>query len=434
MRNPTQQRSPITAQELLGRLPPRQQDLIETTRIVGERRRVSVYLVGGPVRDLILGRATTDLDLTVAGDAVGYAKALAAHLGAQLTIHAQFGTATLMLGDGLRLDVATARRERYPHPAALPKVFPGTIEDDLFRRDFTINAMAVRVAPRGEELLDPFDGLKDLSGGFLRVLHAESYRDDPTRIFRGARYAARYRLRFSSRDRQLIRGVLAESVLRRLSTERLFREVKLVLGEPTPEAALKVLQDRGVLRTLDPALAVGNSAVAQMRRVRHAWQRLDRLEMSSSPRRWRVYLLVFLCSISPTVRRRVGEHLGVKGPPLDALIAELRAFRFLQTQLQKQSLRSSRLRHLLDGASTDLRMLLWTSGVKRVRDRAERYLTHLAAVKPALTGRDLTRFGFPPGPKYRRMLDRLLQERLEGRLNSREDEVAFLRRHFGRPR
>ncbi len=433
MKNLTRQRPPVLVQRLLGRLPRRRQDLIKSVRIVAEQRGVAVYLVGGPVRDLMLGRASADLDVTVAGDGVAHAKALAAHLGAQVTIHAQFGTATLILRDGLRLDVATARRETYRRPAALPQVFPGTIHDDLFRRDFTVNAMAVRVAPRPGELLDPFGGRKDLIRGLLRVLHEESYRDDPTRIFRGARYAARYRLRFSPRDCRLIRDVLGEDVLRRLSRERLLRELRLVLDEPTPEAALKILQNRGVLKALDPALTVDDTAVAQMRRVRHAWQRFNRVETSSQARRWRIYLLVLLLCVPPAARRRVAERLGVKGPPLDALMAELRDFASLQEQLQKESMRPSRLRHLLDRASADLCVLLWASKAKRVSGRVGRYLTHLAAVRPALGGRDLKKLGFPPGPTYTRILDRVLEERLEGRLKSREDEIAFVRRRFGRP-
>jgi len=434
VRHPTRKRRQVLVQKLLGRLPHRQQELIGASRVLGKRRRVSVYLVGGPVRDLILRRASADLDLTVVGDGIAYAKALAAELGTRATIHPRFGTAALILRDGLRLDVATARRERYVHPAALPQVFPGTMRDDLFRRDFTINAMAVRVAPKGEELLDLFGGLTDLKRGFLRVLHDESYRDDPTRIFRGSRYAARYRLRFSPRDRRLIRNVLAEKVLQRLSRERLFREVKRVFDEATPEAALRILQDRGVLKALDPALVVDQGAFAQMRSVRRAWQRYNRRGISSTPPLWRVYLLVLLRSVPARVRRRVGEHLGLKGPPLDALMTELRDFAFLQEQLEEGSLRASRLRYLLDRASADLRILLWASGARRVRHSVERYLTRLASVRPALTGQDLKKFGFPPGPTYRRILDRLLEGRMEGRLKSREDEVAFLRRHFGRPR
>ena len=434
MRHLTRERPSVLAKAILRRLPRLQRDLIETARVLGERRGVSVFLVGGPVRDLVLGRASGDLDLTVAGDAVAYAEALAAQLGTRVTIHPRFGTATLILRGDLRLDLATARRELYAHPAALPQVFPGTIQDDLARRDFTINAMAVRLAPGGGELLDPFGGLKDLKEGLLRALHARSYRDDPTRIFRGARYGARYRLRFSPRDRSLIRNALSEKVLRRLSGDRLFHELKLLLGEPTPEAALKILQDLGVLRALDSALALNQSAVTQMRSVRRAWQRYDRLATSSKPPLWRLYLLILLQSVRGGVRRRVGGHFGLKGPPLDALMRELRDLALLQEQLEARSLRASRLRHLLDRASQDLCILLWASRARRVRQRVERYLTRLVSVKPALTGQDLRKLGFPPGPTYRRILDLLLEGRLEGRLKSRDEEMTFLRQRFARPR
>ncbi len=435
MRHLTRERPSVLAKAILRRLPRLQRDLIETARVLGERRGVSVFLVGGPVRDLVLGRASGDLDLTVAGDTVAYAEALAAQLGTRVTIHPRFGTATLILRGDLRLDLATARRELYAHPAALPQVFPGTIQDDLARRDFTINAMAVRLAPGGGgELLDPFGGLKDLKEGLLRALHARSYRDDPTRIFRGARYGARYRLRFSPRDRSLIRNALSEKVLRRLSGDRLFHELKLLLGEPTPEAALKILQDLGVLRALDSALALNRSAVTQMRSVRRAWQRYDRLRTSSKPPLWRLYLLILLQSVRGGVRRRVGGHFGLKGPPLDALMREVRDLALLQEQLQKQSLRATHLRHLLDRASAELCLLLWASKARRVRDRVERYLTRLVSVKPALTGQDLRKLGFPPGPTYRRILDLLLEGRLEGRLKSRQDEITFLRQRVARPR
>ncbi|MGH7432636.1 MAG: polya polymerase, partial [Candidatus Methylomirabilales bacterium] len=310
----------VRAPQLLRRLPRRQQEVLAAAAVLGERRGVSVYLVGGPVRDLILGSPGTDLDITVAGNAVPYAEALAASLGARVTIHPRFGTATLILQDGLRLDVVTARREQYRHPAALPQVFPATIDEDLFRRDFTINAMAVRLASGGGELLDPFGGLTDLRGRRLRALHDESYRDDPTRILRGARYAARYRLRFSIRDRRRIESALAESMLQRLSGDRLFREVQLVLHEAAPEAVLKILEGLGVLRALDPALARDLRAVAQMRRVRRGWQHYRHPGVSPRPELWRVYLLILLRSVPARVRRRVGGRLGLKGPPLATLV------------------------------------------------------------------------------------------------------------------
>jgi tRNA nucleotidyltransferase (CCA-adding enzyme) len=379
-----------------------------------------------------MGFPGADLDITVAGNAAPYAEALAASLGARVTIHPRFGTATLILQDGLRLDVATARREQYRHPAALPQVFPATIDEDLFRRDFTINAMAVRLTSGGGELLDPFGGLTDLRGGRLRAIHDESYRDDPTRILRGARYAARYRLHFSFRDRRRIESALAESVLQRLSGDRLFREVQLVLHEAAPEAVLKILEGLGVLRALDPALARDLRAVAQMRRVRQGWQHYRHLGVPQQPELWRVYFLILLRSVPARVRRRVGGRLGLKGPPLAALTGELRGLPLLQRQLEGRRLGASRLRHLLDRASPESRLLLWAVA-GRVRRRVERYLTRLAFVKPALTGRDLKEFGFVPGPTYRQIMDMLLRGRLDGHLKSREEEIALLRQRFGRP-
>jgi tRNA nucleotidyltransferase (CCA-adding enzyme) len=292
--------------------------------------------------------------------------------------------------------------------------------------------MAVRLTSGGGELLDPFGGLTDLRGGRLRAIHDESYRDDPTRILRGARYAARYRLHFSFRDRRRIESALAESVLQRLSGDRLFREVQLVLHEAAPEAVLKILEGLGVLRALDPALARDLRAVAQMRRVRQGWQHYRHLGVPQQPELWRVYFLILLRSVPARVRRRVGGRLGLKGPPLAALTGELRGLPLLQRQLEGRRLGASRLRHLLDRASPESRLLLWAVA-GRVRRRVERYLTRLAFVKPALTGRDLKEFGFVPGPTYRQIMDMLLRGRLDGHLKSREEEIALLRQRFGRP-
>ncbi|MFQ5881442.1 MAG: CCA tRNA nucleotidyltransferase [Candidatus Methylomirabilales bacterium] len=421
---------PVLARNLLSRLPPWQRDLVESAIVLGKRRGVSVYLVGGLLRDLLLGVTSSDLDLTVEGNAVAYVEALSAELRGRVTIHPQFGTATVILRDGHRLDVATARRELYAHPAALPQVSPGTIEEDLSRRDFTINAMAIRLTPGAGELLDPFGGLRDLERGLLQTLHEGSYRDDPTRILRGARYAARYRLRFSQRDRRLIQKVLAERVLERLSGDRLFQELRLLLDEPMPEAALGVLQDVGVLRALDPALVLDARGVAGIRRVRRAWERCHRLGIPREALLWRIYLLVLLLSVPARVRRRVGQHLGVKGPLLVSLMKELKTLPLLQAKLEGEGLRPIRLRHLLDRASGELLILLWASDRRLVGRRVEHYLTPLASVRPALTGKDLRSLGIPPGPTYRRILDLLLEGRLEGRLRSREEEIAFVRQRF----
>jgi len=195
------------------------------------------------VRDWRLGVATTDLDVTVEGDGLAVAKAAAAALGGRLTIHAQFGTATMLLSPpGRRLDVATCRTEAYAKPAAYPRVRPGAIEDDLFRRDFTINAMAVALDPaRLGTLVDPFHGARDLAAKRLRVLHARSFLDDPSRILRGIRFLRRFGLAWEPATERALRQAAAAGALGWLNPGRLERELDRMQREPDPAACVRAL-------------------------------------------------------------------------------------------------------------------------------------------------------------------------------------------------
>jgi tRNA nucleotidyltransferase (CCA-adding enzyme) len=404
--------------------------VLEAAKVVGEERGVSVYAVGGLLRDLLLGMPAWDLDLTAEGDGIGYAKALASHLKGRVTAYPSFQTATITLPDGLRVDIATARREIYDRPAALPRVFPGTIQEDLARRDFTINAMALRLTPPA--FLDPFGGLQDLKGRVIRTLHAESYRDDPTRIFRGVRYAARFGFHFSPRDRRLIQIALAEGTLNRLSRDRLLEEWKLLFEEPRPEAALKRLDTLGVLRAIDPALSVDAEVMRGLRKVRSVFEWCRGLGIPSEHPKWQLYLRLILLPYSSGIRRRVGLRLGLPESHLRRLLKELTGLPHLLKRLEGEQLRSSTLRHLLDRISREALLLLWVLGGRRVKERIGRYLTHLALVKPALTGKDLQALGISPGPRYRQILDALLKARLDGEVQSRQEEVELVQRRFAR--
>lgn len=418
------------AVELLRRLSPPLASILEAARRVGEEQGVSVFAVGGLPRDLLLGLSPGDLDLTVEGDGIPYAKALAARLTGRVTGYPAFQTATVTLPDGLRVDVATARREIYDRPAALPRVFPATIQEDLARRDFTINAMALQLTP--PSFLDPFGGLQDLQGRVLRVLHAESYRDDPTRIFRGVRYAARLDLRFSPADRRLVQVVVREGTLNRLSRDRLWEEWKLLFGEPRPEAALKRLETLGVLRAIDPTLILDAEVMRSLRKFRPAFAWWQRVGVQPEPSRWQAYLLALLLPHASKVRRRVGLRLGLSESHLGRLLEELKGLPHLLRRLRGERLRPSALRSLLDGVSREALLLLWAFGGRRLRGRVQRYLTHLASVRPALTGRDLQALGISPGPRYRQIFAALLEARLDGKVQSRQEEVELVRRHFTR--
>jgi tRNA nucleotidyltransferase (CCA-adding enzyme) len=225
-------------------------------RTVAAEGRQRLFLAGGVVRDLLLGRPVRDVDLVVEGDALAFARRLADRLGARRRReHGRFGTATLELGEGRRLDIASSRRERYARSGALPDVTPGVaIEEDLGRRDFSIGAMALEIA-RPPRLLDPLGGRADLRRGLVRVLHDRSFVDDPTRVFRALRYAARLGFRLAPSTRRRLVAAVSDGALDRISPDRLRREIRLILEEPDRERAIASMRRLGVAAAVHPVLA-----------------------------------------------------------------------------------------------------------------------------------------------------------------------------------
>src|SRR5256886_9998774 len=214
------------------------------------------YLVGGLVRDLLLGRQNLDVDIAVEGDGMTFARRLADQHGAGLKIFEKFATALVVFPDGFKLDVATARSESYAHPTALPTVRPSSIKDDLYRRDFTINALAIRLnASHFGELVDFYGGLRDLEAKTIRALHARSFVDDPTRVFRAIRFEQRFGFRIEKHTLTLLKEAAASDLVRRLSGPRLRNEVMRLLSEQAPPRAIRRTPESDLLRLLHPALA-----------------------------------------------------------------------------------------------------------------------------------------------------------------------------------
>ena len=211
---------------------------------LADAQGVRAYAVGGCVRDLLLGRSSTEIDVAVEGDAIGLARATAQEMGGILTVHEQFGTATVALQKrGLaRIDFAMCRQERYAASGAYPQVTPGTLAEDLIRRDFTINAMALQA--QGDTfgaLVDPYGGAKDVRARRLRVLHPRSFLDDPSRILRGIRFAARFGCAFEPSTRRWLIEALRDGGLERLNRGRWRKELGLMLEEPDSLACFRLL-------------------------------------------------------------------------------------------------------------------------------------------------------------------------------------------------
>jgi tRNA nucleotidyltransferase (CCA-adding enzyme) len=229
-------------------LSPTLQGMLHAAGSLASEMGFHAYAVGGMVRDLLLGINSFDLDIVVVGDGIRFAGSLADQLHATVKSHERFGTATIHFPDLLRVDVATARTEFYERPAALPRVTPGSIRDDMHRRDFTINSLAVSLMPEEfGRLLDFFHGVRDLRERHIRVLRGQSFMDDPTRIFRAVRFETRLGFRMVRSTEQLLVEALSRSILSELEDYRIATELRLILEEPDPAGTLKRLAQLGVI-------------------------------------------------------------------------------------------------------------------------------------------------------------------------------------------
>ena len=368
----------------------------------------SVYLVGGPVRDRLLDVATADLDVTVVGGAEEVAATFAAEFDARLTVHPRFGTATVTIGS-LTIDLVTARREDYPSPGALPSVEPGDIEDDLARRDFTINAMAIALpAPTGE-LIDPHGGRDDLDAGLIRALHPDSFRDDPTRILRAVRYAARFGFTIERETARVMSEALAAHALSTLTSDRLRHELDRILHEVNPVAPLRLADDYGILSAIHPALS-----------ARHL---IEAGSESPAPLTW-LAALVWLLSADEaaalTARLSAPSNWA-------RVISDTSCIRGMAAALGAAA-KPSEVCALLDGLAPDaLRGAVMLAG-EPVAIRITSYLSEWWSVAPRLRGNDLLALGVPAGPEMGEALRELRRARLDGETHSLQDEETLARR------
>lgn len=411
-----------------------------------------LYLVGGAVRDLLLaqGQPTAEFDLVVdgvndpppEGAGVKLARSLQGdYPEAQLQVHGKFQTAALQWSQGSSLgvfsvDIATARTEFYPYPAANPEVEASSIRQDLYRRDFTINALAVRLTqPKVGELLDFFGGLVDLQHQQIRVLHPNSFVEDPTRIFRAVRFAVRLGFEIEPATQDYIHHAIGSGIYYRIQGEnnkapalqsRLKNELKYILRTPFWQTALELLATLGALQCLHPSLALSKPCRQQLRRVDRWRQQFDPQATSISP--WEMRLETLIACLEPDQRAEVAQYLHL---PTDS-IQRLQQLEQIQAELV-QSLEAVALPSQITGqlSHQDLPTLfLVAAHSPRIRSAIWRYLTHWAQVKPLLNGRDLQRLGYPPGQAYKQILESLLAATLDGQICDRPEAEQFLAQHY----
>lgn len=406
----------------------------DTLKIVGgvaDEAGFQVYLVGGIVRDMFLRVSNPDIDIVVEGDGITFAGMLLKRLGGRMTTHQKFGTAVVMLPNGLKLDIATARLEYYDSPAALPTVELSSIKKDLYRRDFTINTLAVRLnRSRFGELIDFFGGLRDIKEKTIRILHNLSFVEDPTRVYRAIRFEQRFGFHISKHTLNLIKAAVKMKLFQKLSGERIYNELVLMFSEAEPVKVLRRMKDLDLLKFIHPGLRFGEDVERLFNSVAEilTWYRL--LYIGTEPEKWLIYFMALLDRVKDNVVDEVMDRLLVPGRIKERVRSSRRRSRdVLYEFYRRRGLPPSRIYGLLYPLDTETLLLMMAKAKQEVAKRyISQYLTHLKGVRVAVTGEDLKTLGVPPGPRYRCILSQLLDAKLDGFVKDRDEEIELVKK------
>ncbi len=405
--------------------------LIDIVADFARTQDISIYLVGGVVRDVLLERPNFDLDFVVEGDAIIVAESLAADYGGEVHSFRPFGTAKWQLDETSagrvgfvlaevpdHIDFASARNEFYEHPTALPSVYSGSIKLDLHRRDFTINTLAVQLSPLNlsYRILDFYGGLRDLREGLLRVLHSLSFVDDPTRMLRAVRFEQRLGFRIETRTEELIQTALP--MLRRITGERVRNELNLLFKEAEPEKGLIALQQRGILSAIHPDLSFQEDLISDIFpeiRGEHSGWPVQQLITAN------LYWCVLMAGIPAEKIPDVAERLLISKQMAETYI---NAAEIIQQPgiLNQPHAKPSEIYDRLKSITSPALMTAWLLHKGHIRTHIEQYLTELHDVKTTLDGHSLRDLGVKPGPCMGMILQRLLDARLDGEITDAAQE------------
>jgi tRNA nucleotidyltransferase (CCA-adding enzyme) len=423
------------AQKIERALPHPLLELLQQASELASEMGYPLYVVGGFVRDLLLGEPNLDMDLVVEGDAIKLARRLARQIPARTRSHKQFGTAKIILDRRVAefgvpsLDFATARMEFYAHSAALPEVERSSIKADLHRRDFTINTMAIRLdSAHYGELLDFYGAEQDLRDGLIRALHSLSFVEDPTRIMRAARFEQRLGFVIESRTAELIDGAL--SMLSRVSGERIRHELHLILEEREPERVLCRLEGLGVLKQIHPHLGCSDNISDLFRRLRQTleageWDVPVAEERRPLPG---YYLALLTYSLSRAELEGLADRLKVLRDDL-TLLRHVLDLRDREGKLSQPDLKNHEIDALLRLSGAPALMIFWLAAESELaRERVWFYQKELRAIQPALDGDYLKSIGLKPSPLFSRLLQAVRNALLDGEIRTEAEEKALVDR------
>jgi tRNA nucleotidyltransferase (CCA-adding enzyme) len=348
--------------------------------------------------------------------------------------HKKFGTAVLIFPDGFKADVATARLEYYESPAALPSVEMSSLKLDLYRRDFTINTLAVKLNPKEYgTLVDYFGAQKDIKEKVIRVLHNLSFVEDPTRVLRAIRFEQRFGFKIGKLTLALIKNAVVINAFKGLSGRRLFTELKLLLMEQEPIKAIERLAEFNLLQFISPHITLTPDLRGLLEEIRGVLSWFDLLYLEEPYKPWKVYWHGLTSGLDAGGVEELATHLQMGDSESAAMIRQHLGSAHLLEQLFR-SADGNNYELYKSLAPFDTETLLYVmakTSNRTIKRMVSKYFTRLKGTKSLLRGKDLREMGFKPGPLYREVLDALLSARLNNEVTSREDEVEFVTQRFG---
>jgi tRNA nucleotidyltransferase (CCA-adding enzyme) len=420
------------------RFPERIQNLLAEFGRVGDERGYSVYAVGGFVRDLLMRVENFDMDIVVEGDGIRLAEEFEKKFPCRIRTHKKFGTAIILFPDGLKIDVATARLEVYDSPAALPTVEMGSIKMDLYRRDFTINTLAIQLNLKAfGELIDFFGGVRDIKEKVVRVLQNLSFVEDPTRVFRAIRFEQRLGFQIAKHTQNLMKNAMKMGFMERLSGGRVLSELILILQEEMPIPALRRMRDFNLLHFLHPQIKFDVEAEALFEQIHHVVSWFDLLFLEERYDRWLIYFFGLVDFLKQgeveEVCRRLGMNDKFKKRVMDgkhqADQTLLQIFSWINAGLQPKR---SEIYTILDPLSTETKLFMMAKTTQMATRRyISLYFTQLKDTKTLLRGADLIQMGIKPGPFIKKTLDDLLKARLDEKVITQQDEMEYISKAQG---
>lgn len=419
---------------LTERLPAKIITLLKDLGETADRLSFNAYLVGGLVRDVVIKRKNLDVDIVIEGDGIRFAKTFAQQNKVRARSYPKFGTAVIVMPDGFKIDVATARMEHYESPAAPPEVELTSLKRDLFRRDFTINTLAVQLnkAHYGT-LIDHFGAMRDIKERVLRVIHNLSFVEDPTRILRALRFEQRFGFRIGKLTESLIQNAVNIHCFENLSGQRFFSEFKLVLQEEDPIGIIERMSEYDLLRFISPELRLTDEVRAVLTRIMGILVWFNLLYLGASHEPWKVYFLGLISFLDEEALNQLIERMQIHDKVILSIISHrqelIQAFRELS---RPKAQKNYFLYKTLSPFPTEV--LLYSMAKTRsevMKKSIAAFFTKLKGTKVLLKGNDLIAMGYKPGTLFKDIFDRILEAKLEGEVSTKEDEIRFLKEKFG---